>query len=436
MLNTKTILITTFLLSAINGIAANPIDSIGVENHEGKKIIIHKVDPKESYYSIARRYKIDVKEIQAYNQNIALQIGTIIKVPTQIPFASQQASATNPSKSDFFEYKIVAKDNLNLIAEKFATSVDEIKTINKLSSNNLQIGQVLKVPFKKNSVASSANQTVAPNKPATIVEKVQSDEASTIVEHVVKPKEFLNLIAKNYGTSAEEIKALNNLTSSNLHIGQVLKVRNKEAKVQDETPKTIATPAVKTETKNTPQEVPAKNEPFFEHTVTSGETIYAIAHKYGLTTFQIKTLNNLNDNELKVGQKLKITGTKPLAETITEPVDSLDSETLASRNLKRPASAYGLNRIEERGTAVWIADPGLDASKMLVLHKSAAVGTIIQITNPMTNRSTFAKVVGKFTDNETYKDAIIVMTKAVAESIGALDKRFLCTLTYAANDDK
>ena len=76
-------------------------------------------------------------------------------------------------------------------------------------------------------------------------------------------------------------------------------------------------------------------------------------------------------------------------------------------------------------------DADLDATKMLVLHRNAPIGSVIKITNPMSNRSTFAKVVGKFTENESTKDVIIVMTKAVADALGALDKRFFCNITYS-----
>jgi hypothetical protein len=55
---------------------------------------------------------------------------------------------------------------------------------------------------------------------------------------------------------------------------------------------------------------------------------------------------------------------------------------------------------------------------------------VIKITNIMTNRTTFAKVVGRFTDNEQTRDVIIVMTKNVAEALGALDKRFQVSLSY------
>ncbi len=117
------------------------------------------------------------------------------------------------------------------------------------------------------------------------------------------------------------------------------------------------------------------------------------------------------------------------------PFDSKpDTITLKDPSLKYPPSKYGLNQIDEKGTALAITDPDLDPNKMLVLHRTAPIGTVIKITNPMSNRSTFAKVVGKFSENESTKDAIIVMTKAVADALGALDKRFFCNLTYSGQD--
>jgi rare lipoprotein A (peptidoglycan hydrolase) len=73
---------------------------------------------------------------------------------------------------------------------------------------------------------------------------------------------------------------------------------------------------------------------------------------------------------------------------------------------------------------------------MLVLHRTAPIGTVIKITNIMTNRTTFAKVVGRFTDSEQTKDVIIVMTKNVAQSLGALDKRFQVNLSYGAPNEQ
>ncbi|RZK91519.1 MAG: LysM peptidoglycan-binding domain-containing protein, partial [Pedobacter sp.] len=180
----------------------------------------------------------------------------------------------------------------------------------------------------------------------------------------------------------------------------------------------------------------------FEHIVVAGETIYSIAKKYNLTTYQIKTANSLTANEVKVGQKLIINTPRSVAAaSINNEEEEDDSvgtnpNTLKDPSLRLPASRYGLTQFEEKGTAVWIADQDLDPAKMYVLHRTAPVGTVIKVTNPMSNRSAFAKVVGKFTENETTKDVIIVMTKAVADAVGALDKRFFCNINYGAQENE
>lgn len=457
----KYILIAALVVNSTALFAYKPLDSIGVENNNGKKLIIHKVDPKESYFSISRRYNVNVKNVQEYNKNIGLQIGAIIKIPTDIPFAQKSDNSTPAiTSTSFFEYTVAPKDNLNLIAERFATTVNEIKKLNNLNSINLQVGQLLKVPFTKSGTIPQPKEAPIKASPAIAATNTPTVITNTITTHTVKPKEFLNLIAKQYGVSVEDIKALNQLTSNNLQIGQVIKipiaetsaptenveVPKKTAEVavvttppavkQEEKPKEITKPAVKVAA---PIKTDGKSEATFEHVVVNGETIYAIAAKYQLTTYQLKSFNNLTSNDLSVGQKLVIKGEKPLA-SVANNSDDNDEETteggttLKNPNLKRPAAVYGLNRIEEKGTAVWITDPDLDPNKMLILHRLAPVGTIIQVTNPMTNRSTFAKVVGKFTENETTKDVIIVMTKAVADAVGALDKRFFCNLSYAPKE--
>ncbi len=438
------ILICT-LLSSAAAFASKPLDSIGVENNNGKKLIIHKVDPKESYYSISRRYNVNVKDVQAYNNNAALQIGSIVKVPTEIPFNQKTtASAPTITSNSFFDYTVVAKDNLNLIAERFATTTADIKKLNNLSSNNLQVGQVLKVPFNKtNPLANNATPPPTNSQPQ---ESKTAPNTTEVTEHTVKPKEYLGVIAKQYEVTVEEIKELNGLSSNNLQIGQVLKIPTKGSAVHNETPVIANKPTESKPVENKPTTVvsnpaPSKTDPTFEHIVAANETIYSIAQKYQLTTYQLKTFNNLTSNDLTVGQKLIIKGEKP-APVVAANNDNNDDEptegtgTLKNPNLKRPAATYGLNRIEEKGTGVWITDTDLDPNKMLILHRTAPVGTIIQITNPMTNRSTFAKVVGKFTENETTKDVIIVMTKAVADAVGALDKRFFCTLTYGPKENE
>jgi LysM repeat protein len=441
-----TVLIAAFFINTSISYANNRIDSIGVENNKGKKVILYKVEAKETYYSISKKYNVSYKDVMTFNDSKLLQIGVIIKVPTEMTFTSTNQPVI--TSTGFTEYTIKPKDNLNMLAENYGTTVNEIKRLNNLSSINLQIGQVLKIPTSNEKPLVQETPAVVKETPVAVPIKKPTETPETIntngniVEHTVAPKENLNLIAKKYGTTVDEIKRLNGLRYNNLRIGQVLKVSStteKNTETVAETP--VNTNPVKTQQKPVIQE-PIKtnnNTPNFEHTVITGETIYSIAKKYNLTTYQLKSFNNLTSNEVTVGQKLLIKGVMPQT-TPTEEDDEnrneANADSIKDPKLKYPPSKYGLSQIEEKGTGVWITDADLDPSKMLILHRTAPVGTIVKITNPMTNRSTFAKVVGKFTENETTKDVIIVMTKAVADAIGALDKRFFCNLTYGAQENE
>ena len=414
--------------------ASNTVDSIGVENNKGKKVIIYKVEAKETYYSIAKKYNVPYKEVMDFNDSQLLQIGVTLKIPTSIPF-NAASTPTTPSVG-FIEYTIKAKDNLNMLANKYGTTVDEIKRVNQLNSISLQIGQVLKIPTVKEQVAATEN-TSSPiyKKPekttAPVVEATNASDnfSATLVSHTIKAKESLNALAQKYGTTIESIKKLNNLRSSSLRIGQVLKIEATITGADDVQQEVAAQPIVNTKAiVNTPT---PKSDGSFEHTVATGETIYSIAKKYNLTTYQLKTSNNISDNELTIGQKLIIKG----ATSNVEEEENDAPETTKDPKIKQP-SKFGLVQFNEKGIGVWIADQDLDPAKMLVLHRTAPVGTIIKVMNPMTNRSAYAKVVGKFTENETTKDVIIVMTKAVADAVGALDKRFFCNLNYGAVENE
>ncbi len=299
--------------------AFSSADSVGVENLNGKLIILHKLDPKDNYYSIARRYNVHPKDIMDYNNNAKMQIGAIIKVPTDRPFDTNSSSV-----------KTVVPANL-----------------------------------PSNKTAKSNNQEVTA-KPETTNEQEYT-------QYKVSAEETLYAISKRFQVKVDDIIGWNSLKNNTLTPGQLLRIKHEE-----------------------PQPAPAP--------VVAAPVITAAAENPVAAT---------RDNTLRK--------------------DSVRTIGLDSANSRRlPNNRYGLTEKNEKGTAVWISDPSLDAKKKYVLHRTAPIGTIIKITNPNTNRTTFAKVVGSFTDNETNKDAIVVMTKDVAESLGAIDKRFYVNLSYGS----
>lgn len=171
------------------------------------------------------------------------------------------------------EYYVVKKgDSLWVIASKHGTTVDELKRINRLTSNNLSIGQVLKLPVKGNNETGS-NQNV----------------------YIVKKGDSLYSIARTYNTSVEAIKNANNLTSNALSIGQELIIPEKA---------------------NTSQ---------ITYTVNKGDSLWAIANKYDTTVDAIKSANNLSSNSLSIGQQLIIPSTTNYVTYTVKKGDSLYS---------------------------------------------------------------------------------------------------------------
>lgn len=155
------------------------------------------------------------------------------------------------SKTDEY-YTVVKGDSLWSIANKFNTTVANLKSLNNLSSNLLQIGQKLKIN------ATSLNPT---------------NEYYT-----VEKGDTLYSIASKNNLTVQELKDLNNLTSNNLSIGQTLLIK-----------------------KN-----PKENTNVTTYNVKSGDTLYSIAKKYNTTVNAITTLNNLASNSLSIGQTIKI----------------------------------------------------------------------------------------------------------------------------------
>lgn len=317
----KILILIPLLFSTVSLFAKPLFDSVGVENQNGKKVILHKVDPKDTYYAIGRRYNIRPNIIIQYNNNVPLHPGDIVKVPTETPFLQQTQAATQ-------------------------------------------------VTPRNNNYTQSNKQPVqtAPGVPATQPASSQFNLSNNVQEYKVSEGETLYSVSKRFNTSVDDILALNGLKSTTLKAGQILKVRSGG---------TINHPA-------TPEAAAVQ------------------AHNPMLAPRDSTSVNN---------------------------TDSAGVER------KYPTNRYGLFEKNEKGIATWIDDTGLDPNKKLVLHKTAPVGTVVKITNPMTNRTTFAKVVGRFNDNESTKDVIIVMTKNVAESIGALDKRFRVNISYGVPNE-
>ncbi|WP_369992796.1 LysM peptidoglycan-binding domain-containing protein [Winogradskyella sp.] len=110
--------------------------------------------------------------------------------------------------------------------------------------------------------------------------------------HVVQENETLLDVANRYNTTLTELKRVNNLETTLVNEGQQLRVRNFD-NIEPETDDMSPEPVLK-ETKND------------YHIVEEGQTLYSLGIRYGLTVDELKRLNRLSSNIIKVGEKLRI----------------------------------------------------------------------------------------------------------------------------------
>ena len=157
--------------------------------------------------------------------------------------------------------------------------------------------KLLMVPLAILTLAGAMNTSVG-----TVLAQADADYSTgTVITHTVRPGEYLNKIANNYGVTANELRLWNHLTTDLLQIGQQLKI------VTDaETPPPTGS----------------------VYTVRAGDTLWRIANTYGVTVNQIKSWNNLSSDFLYIGMRLVVADqgtTPPPSEGLTYTVRSGDT---------------------------------------------------------------------------------------------------------------
>lgn len=270
--------------------------------------------PKTKYYTvkrgdnlteIANKYNVSVtdlkkwnglksnyvnrgKSLRVYQEEISLAKNTtdkaiVLKQPTSDEVKKSSSNDTLTATSNAF-YIVQKGDNLSSIAKKHNLTLLEIKELNQLTTNSIQLGATLQIA-KNDAVAK---EEVAVN---TKLEKV---------EYIVKKGDNLGNIAKKFGSTIEDLKLWNNLLDNIISIGNTLVVAQTEVAIENNTKNILK--------KNDALATASKNKEI-NYYVKKGDSLYSISKKYpGVSISDIKKWNNINGEELRPGMKLKING--------------------------------------------------------------------------------------------------------------------------------
>lgn len=203
-----------------------------------------------------------------------------------------------------------------------------------------------------------------------------------------------------------------------------------------------------------PSEIPAlqhRTPVYYE--VKPKETLYKVAKTYLDKPIEsIMHLNNLSSFDLSVGQKLLVgwllEPMKPALSSIPEsttPPLKLVAEKQKDTPPKDTINLFIKNRLFAKKDSLSSAPPQIiknrkeiaiwdrnapNTNKMYALHKEARKNSIIEIHNPLLNRTAFATVIGSVPDDSYTEDITLIISPEVAEALGALDKRFMVEVKY------
>jgi len=217
------------LLEYMGRIYIAPVENTTSDNHYTVKV-------GDTLWTIAKQYNLNIDELKNLNNltNNMLTVGQRLKI------------SNIPANED--TYTIQAGDDLYSIAKRYNLTINELRLLNNLTSDLLSVGQQLVVKPKSN--------------------------INNYINYMIQAGDSLYRIAQANNTTVNAITQLNNLTLSELNIGQIIKI-----------PKVVKDKV---------------------HTVRPNDSLYEIARQYNTTVDKLREANNLISDILIVGQKILI----------------------------------------------------------------------------------------------------------------------------------
>lgn len=312
-----------------------PKDTVIVDvNSDGLKIFKHIIAPKQTLYSLAKFYKLDVFAIYDFNpwlKNKVLSVGDTVSVPIQEQLIlKEEEQLLAGLEYALVYYQVKKQDNLFQIAKRyFNIPVETLKNRNNIPDHNLSIGQNLLIGWFDlygGSPASNNNQSSSP----------------------------IPLIVKDENTKP----------SSNIPFGPP---------------------------KPNKEEIALLQKP-----VESAPTL----HRTDEATGKTESLG------------------------IDEEIEDLKTNFEIEK-------AHKISYVftEQRGVAAWRKDIR-EKTDLYAIHRTAPVGSTVMVSNPLINKSVYAKVISQMPEDLYPANVCVVVSPAVANLLGAVDAHFFVKVRY------
>ena len=289
----------------------------------------------------------------------------------------------------------------------------------------------------------------APVLPDSIGVEYQNNKA--LIKHRVMPGETLYGIARRYKVPVEQIVEANPKLEGTLAAGQIVLVpRTRVVLSTPAAAKALAAPATNAAKALTTD---ARGNKVYK--VEKGQNLFAIARRFDLSPADLASQNGLATNAgVRVGQALIIVPagsaeTAPVKVATTSPANrperadendrdkdkEKEKEKETAATVPAPAkeetperASEVVRKVTESGLAAVIEGSGTD--KYLALHKTAPVGTIMQVRNIMNGQSVYVRVIGQLPDTGENSNVLVRISRRAVQKLATPDSRFRVETSY------
>ena len=264
----------------------------------------YRVQPEDTVAAIARKAHMTEAALREANQIPAgrrIKPGSLVLVSKSSGLGNAEDISSDTIDASFalaqdyrrVTYRVRRGDNMRSVARRLGVSPATIMKSNDLRSQRLRVGQTLRV-----NVPIVTRQTTT-SRPTTTRSTPDTPVASTKF-YVVRKGDTLYSIANRYGITASALRNANNISGNNISVGQRLTINasgtpTKRHVVLEEVPERVQ--------KQVSKRPLAKKKTY---KVRKGDTLFSIASSANMSVNQLKKLNGIRNNNLKVGQTLKL----------------------------------------------------------------------------------------------------------------------------------
>ena len=330
----------------------------------------HTVQSGETLFQISRMYGVGVDDLRTWNQLQSDQLSVGQILRVVVPEQIDEAGQRGGRTT----HLVAPGETLFSISKMYGVTVAELRAWNELQGSDLAVGQELVVRVGNVGSDDPVGGETAGAEPVQAPTPTESilESGSELAKtrfHLVKSGETLTSIARSYDMTIRELRRLNDLSSDQLGIGQRLVVHEI----------VTAPPSVSDDaSRSTPQ------GKFILYTVQSGETIESLRERFQLSRKQLQALNPDTDlAEIRPGRQLTI---------LLPPSKTFPNPYLRDSNIESMGSMWVFPYLETERTNTTTSGELYHPDELTAAHSTLPLGSIIFIRSETTDRGSFIRI--------------------------------------------